>query len=168
MPKAKRGRPTLFTPELAQEICHRLSNGEPLAAICRRSGMPHPTTVRDWQDRDESFSLAIARARQIGFDAIAEECYEIANTQQIGERVEMDATGKVERVIREDMLGHRKLQIETRLRLLAKWDPRRYGEKLGIGGADGLPPVQTESKVDYDGATVETVRAIAALRLKPD
>lgn len=35
---------------------------------------------------------------------------------------------------REDMLGHRKLQIETRLKLLAKWDPRRYGEKVEVNG----------------------------------
>ena len=32
----------------------------------------------------------------------------------------------------EDMLGHRKLQIETRLKLLAKWDPKRYGKKLDL------------------------------------
>ncbi|HXD37446.1 MAG TPA: hypothetical protein VN624_12375, partial [Rhodanobacter sp.] len=29
----------------------------------------------------------------------------------------------------EDMLGHRKLRIDTRLKLLAKWDPKRYGDK---------------------------------------
>ena len=41
------------------------------------------------------------------------------------------------------MLGHRKLQVETRLKLLAKWDPKRYGEKLALGGADDLPPIKT-------------------------
>jgi hypothetical protein len=29
-----------------------------------------------------------------------------------------------------DMLGHRKLRIDTRIKLLWKWDPRRYGDKL--------------------------------------
>jgi hypothetical protein len=31
-------------------------------------------------------------------------------------------------VTEEDMLGHRKLQIETRLKLLAKFNPKKYGE----------------------------------------
>lgn len=30
------------------------------------------------------------------------------------------------------MLGHRKLQIETRLKLLAVWDPRRFGNKIDV------------------------------------
>lgn len=34
----------------------------------------------------------------------------------------------------EDMLGHRRLQIESRLKLLAKWDPKRYGEKSEQSG----------------------------------
>jgi hypothetical protein len=30
------------------------------------------------------------------------------------------------------MLGHRRLQIETRLKLLSKWDPKRYGDKIDV------------------------------------
>jgi hypothetical protein len=54
--------------------------------------------------------------------------------------------------VREDMLGHRKLQIETRLKLLAKWSPKRYGDKLGIGGADGLAAIQQDLRVEFIGA----------------
>jgi hypothetical protein len=39
----------------------------------------------------------------------------------------------------EDMLGHRKLQVETRLKLLAKWDPRRYGDALKLSGDPEAP-----------------------------
>jgi hypothetical protein len=37
------------------------------------------------------------------------------------------------------MLGHRRLQVETRLKLLAKWDPKRHGERIAteISGPDG-------------------------------
>lgn len=165
---ADRGRPSSYTPELAEEIIRRLSGGEPLADICRDEHMPAVRTVSDWKVAHPDFSTDFARARDEGHDAIGADCLRIANTPQIGERTEMDAEGKVERVIREDMLGHRKLQIETRLKLLAKWDPRRYGEKVAIGGAGDLPPIQTESRVDFDAATLEQVRAIAALRVKPD
>ena len=42
------------------------------------------------------------------------------------------------------MLGHRKLQVETRLKLLAKWDPKRYGDLMRqeISGPDGSPITQ--------------------------
>lgn len=73
------GRPSLKTPELIEAICERLSNGEPLAAICRDDGMPSVMTVWNWQDSDEAVSLAIARAREIGGDAIAVQALAIAD-----------------------------------------------------------------------------------------
>jgi hypothetical protein len=94
--------------------------------------MPAASTVREWAQRDDEVSSAIARARILGFDAIAEECLEIANTPLDGEETKYNADGVVVERKRSDMLGHRKLQIETRLKLLAKWDPKRYGERQTI------------------------------------
>jgi hypothetical protein len=37
---------------------------------------------------------------------------------------------------------HRKLKVWGMLQLLAKWQPVRYGDKVQIGGAPDLPPVQ--------------------------
>lgn len=125
-----RGRPSPRTPALCAEILRRLSNGEPLAAICRSQHMPCADTVRNWMSEDEAFSRDIARARENGFDTIAAECLRIADTPVLGmEEVEKEWGTEIKR---GDMLGHRKLQIETRLKLLAKWDPKRYGEKLDL------------------------------------
>jgi len=41
-------------------------------------------------------------------------------------------------------LGHRKLRIETRLKLLAKFHPTKYGEKLGLQGVEGGTPITTQ------------------------
>jgi hypothetical protein len=38
---------------------------------------------------------------------------------------------------------NRKLRIETRLKLLAKWDPKRYGERVAVGGAEDMPPIKS-------------------------
>jgi hypothetical protein len=119
------------TPEIEGEIIRRLSLGEPLAQICRDDGMPHPTNWRDWCANDEALAIAYARAREDGFDQIAAQALIIADTQCQGEIVTEKADGTVERK-REDMLGHRRLQIETRLKLLAKWDPKRYGDKVQV------------------------------------
>ena len=152
----KPGRQTLYTPEIADEICERIANGETLRAICRSPGMPVWRTVYDWLEAHESFATAYARARATGFDAIAQEALLIADTPVEGVEYTTKADGGMEEK-RGDMLGHRKLQIETRLKLLAKWDPKRYGEKLALGGADDLPPIKTLS----DDALAARVAALA-------
>jgi hypothetical protein len=145
-----RGRPSSYTPQIAQTILSRIALGEPLEAICREPGMPCSATVRDWVDPKsrpkivpDSFSSEYARARAAGFDAIAAEALRIADTPQDGEEVITKPDGAQE-FRRGDMLGHRKLQIDTRRWLLSKWDPKRYGDKLAFGGADDLPPVKVE------------------------
>jgi hypothetical protein len=137
-PARGRGRPSTFTEAIAREIVERLSEGEPLANICRSESMPGLSTVYDWMDANETFSGRIARAREAGFDMIAAETLRIADTPQVGVIEKLEANEKGEMVVverkAEDMLGHRRLQIDTRMKLLSKWDPRRYGEKVQVGG----------------------------------
>lgn len=120
-----RGRPSKFTPELADEICERLANGEPLAKICRDEHMPGIVTVWNWEQADELFAERVARARLAGFDQIGYDMLHIADTQEQGVIRKIEGDKVTETV--EDMLGHRKLRVETRAKLLACWDPKRYG-----------------------------------------
>jgi len=141
-PKGSGGRPSKYTPELAAEMVQRLSEGEPLRQICRDNHMPEWRTVYDWMGRDEELSAAIARAREIGYDKMAEEVLEIADNVKLGQVHTMDDKGSTIRT--EDMLGHRKLQIETRLKLLAKWNPKKYGDRTTLAG-DAENPVVVQS-----------------------
>lgn len=135
----KRGRPSTFDQAIADEICERMSDGEPLREICRDDRMPAWRTVYGWQAANPDFLARIAHARDAGEEAIFQDCLRIADTPLIGEEVEESDNGK--KVKRGDMLGHRKLQIETRLKLLAKWNPRKYGDKLDVnhGGQSENP-----------------------------
>ena len=119
-----------YTKKIADEICRRIAGGEPLRQICRDRHMPSWQTVYQWMVRHEEFGERIARARQLGFDAIAEEALEIANTPMMG--VETEKEGEKVKTRRADMLGHRKLQVWTRLQLLAKWCPQKYGDKREV------------------------------------
>jgi hypothetical protein len=121
---------------LQKEICARLAEGETLRRICRDAHMPAPVTVYAWMEKDAAFAEHIARARELGFDAIAEDALEIANTPVEGEETTLDE-GRV-KVVRGDMLGHRKLQVWTRLQLLAKWCPKKYGNKVGVEASGGV------------------------------
>jgi hypothetical protein len=155
----KTGRPSKYTPELAAEICERLSTGETMRQICRDEHMPHWTQVYEWLSRDDSLSLRVARAREAGYDALAEEALDIADTPRLGAK-KVFSSGSEEgedsmTVTEEDMLGHRKLQIETRLKLLACWNPKKYGNKVAVGGDPGNPvQVEIQSEADAYLATL--------------
>lgn len=153
----KLGRPSTFSQEIADEICARLSKGEPLAHICRDEHMPAVRTVSHWKDANETFKADFARARDDGYDTIAAECLDIADeisrdtvTTDSGERANTE------------WISRSKLRIETRLKLLAKWDPRRYGDKISIGGADDLPPVQ--SAINVTGLSTAALAEIMKAR----
>jgi hypothetical protein len=75
------GRPSKYSDKVLQEICDRLSQGEPLAQICRDDHMPGVQTVYDWSNEREPVSVAITRAREIGEDAIAAQVLEIVDTK---------------------------------------------------------------------------------------
>lgn len=127
-------RQSTYDPQKAKSIIEQLSDGVPLRVICRQEGMPAWRTVYDWIARDEELAAHIARARELGYDAIAEECLDIAD-EVSGDYTETDKG----MVYNAEHVQRSKLKIETRLKLLAKWNPKKYGERLDLGNAGGQP-----------------------------
>jgi hypothetical protein len=130
----------MFLQEVADAICERIAEGEPLRAICREEGMPTDRTVRNWVVEYPEFASAIARARLAGFDVIAETCLEIADDSRNDYMEKAGKDGEAGGVaFNAEHVQRSKLRIETRLKLLAKWDPKRYGEKIEqtLQGTDG-------------------------------
>lgn len=121
------GRPTIRTQAMIDEIVDRLTTGEPLAKILRDEGMPKPSTWYRWCEDDATLSGEVARAREFGADAIAVDALEIAD----------DSTrdfiiGKDGPTLDSEHVQRSKLRIETRLKLLRCWDPKRYGDRLEV------------------------------------
>jgi hypothetical protein len=155
--KKKTGRPSKYTPEIAQEMCNRLANGEPLRQICRDEGFPAWQTVYDWMYRDDALgdagvglSGAIAKAREIGQDAIAEQIWLEVNQEP--ERILSEGGGRVD----SGYVQWQKVKAEIGLKLLAKWNPKRYGDKIALGGDPGNP-LQTQVDVTIFDTLVQTL-----------
>ncbi|NQX03078.1 hypothetical protein HQ447_20650 [bacterium] len=127
------GRPSKFTETLADEILERISNGKPLAVMCREEHFPHRSTVSAWCLSQPDFAARYAQAREIGFDAIACRVREIAR-----------GVGESTKDVQRD-----KLIIETDLKLLAKWDPKRYGDKIDLN-ATGVGEIRIVVGGDTD------------------
>lgn len=140
---AKIGRPSKRTDEVIARIIDGLSAGTPLAVICRADDMPATNTVHDWGKDDVALSEAIARARETGFDVIANDALAIADD---GTRDTIETENGP--IMDKEWVARSKLRVETRLKLLAKWDPKRYGERLAIAGDDTSPLNITISKDD--------------------
>lgn len=141
---AKTGRPSTYDPAVATKICEQLSDGIPLREICRQAGMPPWQTVYSWMDRDAALVEAIARARELGYDAIAEDCLRIAD-DTANDYVETEHGPR----LNAEHVQRSKLRIETRLKLLAKWNPKKFGERVQVAG-DADSPLKVEAEVQAD------------------
>lgn len=127
-----------YTAEVAQTICERLSVGDPLAEICRTKGMPAVRTVSDWKREHADFAADFARAREDGFDAIAQRARKTLRGKVEAEGGE--STGDVQRD---------KAIADFDLKLLAKWHPKRYGDKVAlVGGGDDDAPIRTVRRIE--------------------
>ena len=126
--------------KLVPLICDRLSTGDPLAVICRDMGIPR-RTVNQWRQDDPEIAAEFDDARDVGYDYIAWRTRRTA--RGYGKSQNGDSQGDTQRD---------KLIIDTDLKLLAKWDPRRYGEKQQIdhSSSDGTmspKPVMTKEEL---------------------
>lgn len=138
---------------LVPKICLRLAAGEPLAVICRDLDL-NIRTVNHWRKEDQGIADQFNDARDLGHDAIAAECICIADD---GRRdYTKDKDGR--EVVDHDHIQRAKLRIDTRLKLLSKWDPRRYGDKLITENTNHT----TVEVVDTDEMDRRLDRAIAA------
>lgn len=131
------GRQSEYSQEKADAICERLANGEPLRQICRDEAMPAWRTVYDWIDAHADFAARFARAREAGFDAIAEECLEIAD-ETSRDTIMVGRGDDTREAANTEWISRSKLRVETRLKLLAKWSPKRYGDKLDLNHSGGV------------------------------
>jgi hypothetical protein len=147
--------------QIIDDIVAGLSDGVPLRELCRREGMPSWRTVYSWMDADEGIATRVAQAREIGFEAIAEEILDIADDASNDWMERKRQNGTVDIVLDSDHVQRSKLRIETRLKLLACWNPKKYGTKqtVDVGNKDG-ETLKTDVNVDTVALTQQLAEAL--------
>lgn len=152
-----RGRPTLYSEEIAEYILDQLSLGRTLQSICADdvAGLPKAMTVSRWADTVPGFNEDYARARQLQVEAWKQEARDAANTPLIGDEVIVaeeelvgaDGQGYTKRMTRRerrDMLGHRRLQSDVLIKLIGAVqqaeNTRITVRKMALEGADDSTP----------------------------
>tara|TARA_R110000796_G_scaffold6495_6_gene22997 strand:+ start:735 stop:1217 length:483 start_codon:yes stop_codon:yes gene_type:complete len=144
--KSKGGRPPeAVDTKIIEEICAWIADGKTLRSFCRQKGKPAWRTVYGWLTKSEEFQARFAHAREIGQDAIAEDTLEIIDEFPMstgGDSPRLDSTH----------VQYNKNRVEQRMKLLAKWNPKKYGDRVGVdhqGGVSlqvitGVPQVDDE------------------------
>lgn len=122
-------RETMF-----KNVLNRLVKGESLRVILNDKGTPSRLAFYDWLEKDVKKQERFARACQIGDEMLFEETIEIARKPiietiqsdgSIGDTVTTNTTTK-------DNVQRSKLIIETIDKVLARRNPRKYGNKLDV------------------------------------
>jgi hypothetical protein len=139
------GAPTTFNKHIAFVLCTRIAEGESLREIVKDAGMPDRSTIYDWLLRHPEFADQYARAREEQADTLADEIIAIADEQPEIIAVTDKRTGElIEHKLDGAFLQWQKNRIDARKWTAMKLKPKKYGDKLALGGDADAPPIKTE------------------------
>ena len=145
--RAKMGRPSIYSPELAAKICELIRSGKSERQICAMKGMPAIQTLWVWKQKYPDFLEQSARARADSAEFYndqrqkkADELYKIAKKHL---KMGLDIPKGVVEAI--------KVSIQEDAREAGLRDDSRYGDRkqVALTGADG-GAVKVETKQQYD------------------
>lgn len=121
--KTKMGRPSDYLPEVADDICALIANGESVLKISKRPSMPAQSTIYKWLNENKDFSEKYARAREAQADFLLDGMIDIVD-ECIPDAVE---------------IAKAKLRVDARKWYITKVAPKKYGDKITteLTGKDG-------------------------------
>lgn len=148
----------LATNMMMVEVCEQIADGGKLIDICQQMGL-RTSTIYSLTRRVPEFRKMYDDARVFHADAIFDEILHIADTPLEVERVITRRDGSREVVV-EDMVDHRRLQIDSRFKVASKLRRSAYGERHTHEhqGPEGGP-------IPVIVATMTAAEAVEAYRL---
>ena len=148
------GHPSDFSTEVEARICQELSEGKTLREVCRADEMPTEAAVRKRALADpEGFGSQYAKAREIGYQSMADELLEIADDGTNDWMERQNGDGTTYEVENREVLNRSRLRVDTRKWLLSKALPKIYGDKITTehSGPNG-GPIETANVTDIEAA----------------
>jgi hypothetical protein len=129
-----RGRWSLYTPELGEEVCRRVIEGQTLNAIGADPEMPCKGTILNWAQTLPEFEDRYAQAMAMRADVMFEEARDEA----------LAATPGTVWVAR--------LRIDTIFRMVSRMQPRKYCER--VVAEEAICELRAEEDPERGGLTV--------------
>lgn len=133
----KLGAPVIYDEEtqtrLTDEICAIVASGKSLLRTLKENPQfPSRETFYVWLLNRKDLSDKYARATELRAEILFDEMLEISDTPQpLDTEIQEDGTnGSRTQRIRQDATMHRRTQIDTRKWILARMNPRKYGDRV--------------------------------------
>lgn len=123
------GRPSIFSEELADEICERIADGESLRSICRDDEMPSKATVFRWLAEKQDFQDQYTRAREAQADSLVDDMLDIAD----GKKALLEGC--------DPDVQRDRLAVETRKWIAGKLKGKYSDKVKHVGGDEGDNPI---------------------------
>ena len=165
------GRPSAYSPEIAEKIIERLIGGESLRQILKVEGMPGKSTVMRWLSTYPEFRDHYARARELQADALLDEILEIADDSSGDITWIKRADGPPIRRVNYENIRRARLQINARFWMVARLAPKKYG-RGGVGaehfGPSGSSPVPVVPNITPEQMKEELAAIFAAAAVELD
>lgn len=129
--RLRSGPPSLYTPEMARDICVKVAMGPSLRAVCREKDkegeliFPREETIRAWMIDFPEFGNAFALARKYQADSIFDEILDLAH-------------GLIHPDDRDPGTIYKEREVQAATRILqwtvAKLKPEEYGDRVSPDG----------------------------------
>jgi hypothetical protein len=156
--KPPMGRPSSFSPEIALEICERLSAPESLRSICSDSHMPSRATVYVWAHTNPQFGAMLKQAQRLQAAAYMDEALELADDPKGDVVVKPDGST----ITVWENVQRSKLRCDMRRIYAAKLDADAFGDQQTtklIG--DASQPVYVDRLMTAPEVAAEMERLLA-------
>lgn len=136
-----------------EAVCTLIAECKPLHEIAAKVGVSKGALIV-WL---AGFPDQYARAKEAQADQMAEDILAIAD--DVAQDVTIGENGR--EVVNNEAIARSRLRVDARKWLASKMAPKKYGEKIAVGGADDLPALQHQHKHEMSDAALVAIAAQA-------
>lgn len=122
------GRPSEYTPEVADAICERVALGDSMRKIATDDGMPAMSTMFKWLRQFPGFTEQYTRAKEQAAEVMAEDIITIADDGSDDYITKTRMDGSEYEEVDQEHIQRSRLRVEARKWIAAKLKPKKYGD----------------------------------------
>jgi hypothetical protein len=156
-PKNKGGRPSMYSEDIALEICTRLSLGESLRKICIDDHMPVQSVIYVWLNKKPEFAEQYTRAREEQAETHADEIVAIADETPKTKEVRDKDGNVIDITLDSSYIAWQRQRIDARKWNASKQRPKKYGDRVTHAG-DDESPVVLENNMNVFGELLKAIK----------
>lgn len=131
----QRRKPIDYTPELGARICELISNSQVglRVILAQNTDLPAQSTIYKWRLDFPEFAKMYETARECQAELWLEDCLDIAD-DTAHDTIETEAGERAN----TEWINRSRLRVDTRLKIIEKMAPRKFGPKADLNLSGGL------------------------------